>query len=118
MKGQTTIMIACIYTMDTDSDSGIMLVKTFDSANKVIHFEHHAIVSLQPVLHLIGSHIMSNPKLTNPTSLQEIDPYFKQFKPVDSLKEFLTYRDQAQQYFTDLTNKIKDNHADQKVKYH
>ena len=111
-------MIACIYTMNTDSDSGVMLVKTFDSADKMIHFEHHAIVSLQPVLHLIGSHIMSNPKLTDPTSLQEIDPYFKQFKPVHSLKEFLTYRDQAQQYLTNLTNKIKNNHADKKVKYH
>lgn len=61
---------------------------------------------------------MSDPKLTDPTSLQEIDPYFKQFKTVDSLKEFLTYRDQAQQYLTDLTNKIKDNHVDQKVTYH
>lgn len=47
-------MIACIYTMYTDSDSGIMLVKTFDSAEKMIHFEHHAIGNLQPVLHLIG----------------------------------------------------------------
>ena len=110
-------MIALVYTLTTADDSGIMLVKTFTDSKSLTKFEKHAINELTPVTHLMGSHVLSEPTVTNAKSLQRFDPHFKKFKLVDSISEILSYQSAAQHQLDQTLEKIKINAADQKVRH-
>lgn len=109
-------MIAFIYTLTNTDDSGVMFTKTFTDSKSLTKFEKHAINELAPITHLMGSHVLSEPTVTDARSLQEFDSYFKKFKPIDSISKFLSYRSAAQHQLNQTLEKIKINAADQKIR--